>query len=188
MKKECRNFETMFDDMLDNDISEKNKGDFLEHVAMCEECANRWQLYQSMATTFSQLPKQACPPDVVESIMNNLPPEPVTDNVPKSTLLDRIFNFTPMRFVYASLAVFLIIGYVISIPLSTKPTISEKPYTTSEIKHAEVQIKQALATLNVYTRKTERLIQEDILVKGVLKPMKHSINEALKPISTRSKS
>jgi hypothetical protein len=122
--------------------------------------------YRRTANGVKKVPREKCPDSVVKSL------EAKTLEKKKSFILKLAYVFTITVIVISTLVVVLL----------NQSKEKEHIYTKAEIELAEEQVKTSLAIVNRVFKKTEDLIQEDILPKRVAKPIHKSlsiINEVL---------
>jgi hypothetical protein len=122
--------------------------------------------YRETAGNVKKVPLEECPDSVVNSL------EIKTKKEKKSFIIKPSYAFA-IVILFVSALVFVL----------TNQNKEEKPvYTKTEVEQAEIQVKTSLAILNKVFKKTENLIEDDILPKRVGKPIQKSfsiINEVL---------
>lgn len=82
---------------------------------------------------------------------------------------------------YAFAIIILFVSVLVFVLLNQNKE-KEQVYSKAEVAHAEMQVKTSLAILNKVFKKTENLIEDDILPKRIGKPVQKSfsiINEVL---------
>ena len=122
--------------------------------------------YREIADKVKKVPLEECPDSVIKSI------ELKTGNENIS------FKLRPA---YIFAATVLVVSTLVAVLLYQNKE-KETVYSKAEIELAEQQVKTSLAILNKVFKKTEDLIQKDILPKRVGKPLNKSlsiINEVL---------
>jgi hypothetical protein len=122
--------------------------------------------YRNTSNKIKEIPLYECPDSVTESLTIK------TSKEIKSPVIRPAYGF--------ALAI-LIASTLIAILLNQNKE-EEAAYTKAEIELAEQQVKESLAIVNKVFKKTENLIQEEILPKRVGKPIHKSlsiINEVL---------
>ena len=67
-------------------------------------------------------------------------------------------------------------------PKMNRQTNIKKQYTEAEIEQATDQVKLALSYFNEITNRTQKILEERVLPKQVIEPMKSSIRTAIKPL------
>jgi hypothetical protein len=65
--------------------------------------------------------------------------------------------------------------------MNQPPPIAQS-YSTQEVEQATDQVKLALAYLNQVTSRTEEILEKQVFPQDVIKPMKSSLKNALKPL------
>ncbi len=122
--------------------------------------------YHYTANNIKKIPLEECPDSVIESIQIK------TIKVNKSFILKPAYVFAIS---------FLLVSALVAVLLYQNKE-EEQVYSKAEIELAEKQVKESLAIVNRIFKKTENLIQEEILPKRVGKPIHKSlsiINEVL---------
>jgi hypothetical protein len=122
--------------------------------------------YRRTANGVKKVPLEKCPDSIIKSL------EIKTLEKKKSFMLKPAYVFTITVIVISTLVVVLL----------NQSKEKEHIYTKAEIELAEEQVKTSLAIVNRVFKKTEDLIQKDILPKRVAKPIHKSlsiINEVL---------
>ena len=122
--------------------------------------------YRIIAESVKNIPLDECPDSVTESLEINAKKE------------KRSFALKP-AFVFAIALVFV---FTLVAVLMFQNKERETVYSKAEIELAEKQVKESLAIVNRIFKKTENLIQNDVLPKRVGKPIHKSlsiINEVL---------
>lgn len=122
--------------------------------------------YRRTVNNIKKVPLEECPDSVINSL------DIKTKKESKSFVLKPAYIFAITVLVISTLAIVLL----------NQSEEKEHVYTKAEIELAEQQVKTSLAIVNRVFKKTEDLIQEDILPKRVGKPIHKSlsiINEVL---------
>jgi hypothetical protein len=115
--------------------------------------------YRATAEKIKNVPLDKCPGSVVESIQT------------KTANQNKFFILKPA---YIFAAAFLVV--TITASLIWFKSKEEKPvYTKAEIELAEEQVKESLAIVNKVFKKTENLIQDEVLPERVGKPIRKSL-------------
>jgi hypothetical protein len=121
--------------------------------------------YRETAGNVKKVPLEECPDSVVNSL------EIKTEKEKKSFIIKPSYVFA------------IVILFVSALVFVLTNQNKEKPvYSQTEVEQAEIQVKTSLAILNKVFKKTENLIEDDILPKRVGKPIQKSfsiINEVL---------
>lgn len=120
--------------------------------------------YRETAGNVKKIPMEECPDSVITSL------EIKTGKEKKSFIIKPAHAFT---------IVVLFISALVFVLLNQK---KEPVYTKAEVAQAEIQVKTSLAIINRVFRKTENLLDDDILPKRVGKPVQKSfsiINQVL---------
>lgn len=114
--------------------------------------------------------------------LNEKAPEKVIENVYKkielkddNNFLIKIYSFFFGRPLLTSAALGIVI-LAISFLMITKNPEPEVLYTKAEIELAEKQVKESLAIVGKVFKKTQNILEEDILHDKVSKPVNKSIN------------
>jgi hypothetical protein len=122
--------------------------------------------YRETAGNVKNVPLEECPDSVIKSL------EIKTGEEKKS------FVIKPA---YAFVITILVISTLVFVLLNHNKE-KEPVYTKAEVAQAEMQVKTSLAILNKVFKKTENLIEDDILRKRIGKPVQKSfsiINQVL---------
>lgn len=122
--------------------------------------------YRYTANNIKKILLEECPDSIIESIQIK------TIKVNKSFILKPAYVFAIS---------FLVVSALVAVLLYQNKK-EEQVYSKAEIELAEKQVKESLAIVNRIFKKTENLIQEEILPKRVGKPIHKSlsiINEVL---------
>ena len=122
--------------------------------------------YRETAGNVKKVPLEECPDSVIKSL------EIKTGKEKRSFVIKPAYAFAIIVLVISTL-VFVLLNH----------NKDEEPvYTKAEVAQAEMQVKTSLAILNKVFKKTENLIENDILPKRVGKPVQKSfsiINQVL---------
>jgi hypothetical protein len=122
--------------------------------------------YGETAGNVKKVPLEECPDPVIKSI------ELKTKKEKKSFIIKQAYAFA-ITIIVISTLVFVLLNQ----------NKEKKPvYTKAEVAQAEMQVKTSLAILNRVFKKTENLIEDDILPKKVGEPIQKSfsiINQVL---------
>ncbi len=122
--------------------------------------------YKETAGNVKKVPLEECPDFVIKSL------EIKTGKEKKSFVIKPAYAFAITILVISTL-VFVLLNH---------NKEKEPVYTKAEVAQAEMQVKTSLAILNKVFKKTENLIEDDILPKRVGKPVQKSfsiINQVL---------
>ena len=122
--------------------------------------------YKETASNVKKVPLEECPDSVIKSL------EIKTGKEKKSFVIKPAYAFA-IIVLFVSALVFV---------LTNQNKEKEPVYTKAEVAQAEMQVKTSLAILNKVFKKTENLIEDDILPKRVGKPVQKSfsiINQVL---------
>lgn len=130
------------------------------------EAKRLYNEYRSTSDKVKRIPLDECPESITESL--NIK----TERKNKPLILKPAYIF--------AIAV-IIVSTIVAILLNQNNG-KEPVYTKAEIEQAEQQVKTSLAIVNRVFKKTEDLIEKDILPKRVARPLNKSlsiINEVL---------
>ncbi len=122
--------------------------------------------YMETAGNVKKVPLEECPDSVIKSL------EIKTGKEKKSFVIKPAYAFA-IIVLFVSALVFVLLN---------QNKEKEQVYSKAEVAHAEMQVKTSLAILNKVFKKTESLIEDDILPKRIGKPVQKSfsiINEVL---------
>jgi len=114
--------------------------------------------YRETAGNVKKVPLEECP----DSVINSLKIE--TRKEKKSFFIKPVYAFA-IIVLFVSALVFV---------LTNQNKEKETVYSKVEVEQAEIQVKTSLAILNKVFKKTENLIEDDILPKRVGKPIQKS--------------
>ncbi len=121
--------------------------------------------YRAAAKAVKQIPLDECPGSIIESIKVKTVKE-------KNSALKPVYMF--------AVSLIVVLSFIAVFWFQNKDT--KRVYSTAEIELAEKQVKESFVIVNRVFKKTEKLIQNDILQKRVGKPVRQSlsiINEVL---------
>ena len=116
--------------------------------------------YRNTSKRVKRIPLEKCPDSVIESINITF------------TEKSKVMLFRPA---YIFPVIILLVSILIAI-LITQSSEKEETYTKAEIELAEQQVKKSLAIVNKVFKKTENLINEEVLPKRVGRPIQKSIS------------
>jgi hypothetical protein len=116
--------------------------------------------YRRTANSVKKVPLGKCPDAVIKSL------EIKSRGENKSFILKPVYAFAITVLVISTLVIVLL----------NQSKEKEHIYTKAEIELAEEQVKTSLAIVNRVFKKTEDLIEEDILPKRVAKPIYKSLS------------
>jgi hypothetical protein len=124
-----------------------------------EEAKRIFNDYRITAANVKKIPLEECPDSIIESLKI------------KTTRAKNPLIFKP---VYVFSITLIIVSTFVAILLFSNKE-KERVYTKAEIELAEKQVKESLVIVNRIFKKTEKLIQEEVLPKRIGKPIHKSL-------------
>ena len=136
-----------------------------------------------MCETIHSLEVRECPDEIIEAVHREIETVCNYAHVTRFAAL-WVLALKNRKLVWVtSSAIILIMSLVFLIsPLKNHSDISEN-YSRQQVEQAYQEVKYTFARINSITRKTQVMIEKEILVNGVVKPLHESIDTVIKPFN-----
>ncbi len=180
----CLEIEKYMDDFFDRRLSSKLRQQISDHLKTCQHCAQKFRDYEQLILSIQHIECKKCPDEVVDSVFKVLNLD--TKSILNKNIFDWINEIIILywrRMGVAATAAMVVFFLVLLIHSKIdKPSQITQTYSAQEVQQATDQVKLALAYLNEVTNRTEEILEKQVLLQEVFKPMKSSLKTALKPL------
>ena len=178
MKDDCTKITALLDEYVDDELSSRQKKIVAAHIKKCEKCRAKLQEIIQLSAIVHTLVKEPCPDKVVERAMHFIAPAGRTARVRDFFALlkhpDNVWRFAAGLAAATALVVFLAIW-----PWRSDTTVPGDVYTEAEIAQARVDVERALGYISRAIQKTQSTLENEVVPKQVVRPLKAGLNAAL---------
>ena len=178
----CQETQQKAVDYVAGTLSSKERRAFARHVKGCRDCQQFIVESQRILAKIQDLPQLRCPDEVLHKVFASLP----TPEVQYSFGQRIVPLFSRPGFIRrAGLAVVvaaIVMAIVVFQPFKKMNYENHQIYTAEEIEQAKKDVELALAYFHHYAKRTETIIEQEVLSKPMVKPIKSTMEMAFKPL------
>ena len=174
----CRPVQDRLEAFVEKDLSEAERKAVEDHLQVCADCHKRWMQAIDLSETLKALPLKECPAHVAREVLKRTRAEQsVMDDL--RSFLSPLFRpvWRPVVGLTITVALLLIL-----VPFSDLRTPEPPAYSEQEIRKAREEIRWALAYVHRSVARTQSIIQEEVIPDRVVRPIRDSMNTAIKSI------
>jgi len=170
---------------IDGDLGREDSVALERHIDSCSDCAAEIEFARSLSATLRSLPVLECPPGPVERAMAQA-------GAGSDSWIEHVRGwFRPRLEVLlrpAMVAMILVVAatgvFVLSNREGNAP--STDPYTVAEMEVAAEQARIAFAYVGKYSRRTGRVLRQDIIAERVAPRMAYAMSESQRHVMEKS--
>lgn len=179
----CQECENLMDEFFQHQLAVNSKKRIRKHLNICSSCRKTYHDYKNVIQVIQNLEIQSCPDEVVDNVFDILNLDRQS-NYQLSWITKFAEYLSRYRFKIglAGAVVMIIVSMILVYPIiNPKPPVNQQ-YSNAQVELAKDEVKLALAYFNEITSRTQKIIEEQVLPKQVIAPMKSSIQTAIKPL------
>lgn len=148
--------------------------DMLRHAEGCANCRLLLVRYEGLQRELEGLPRAQCPPELLERVLEAAIERPAAGSADGEKTRPR--RFAAGFFAFAAAAA---LAAVLLIRGGFHAPGGAEPYTDEEIRAARLQVELALGYLNRYGVMTGNVLQEDVILKSIRRPVEASLKKTI---------
>lgn len=177
----CQQLDDILIDYIEGHLSLKQRMAVKAHLKHCSNCQVALSQQKDIVKKLHRLPQFKCPDTVVERVFNSIN---IIDE--KVSFLEKIYQAISERLSWkisfaAAIAVIAFLTFIFY-PDHEKREYKQPIYTAEEIEQAQKDVELALGYFHYFANKTEIVIEDQVLSKQFVKPIRSTLKIAFKPL------
>ncbi len=176
---DCTTFEAKIIDYLDGDLSKHEQNQLDSHLESCHSCQTVLAKEKAVIQQLQLQPHLDCPDAVISRTLNYISKQETSWLEKYSSIFKPDFSWETSLATAVALILIITLAYL---PYLENRHSGQDDFTVEEIARATSEAQLALAYFHFYAKKTEAVIEEQVLPRPVLNPIKSIVKKAIKPL------